>query len=32
MFLGARFGPKLGEAVKNLDKLKSIKGVFLSLG
>jgi len=32
MYLGSRFGAKLGEAVKNLDKLKSIKGSFMSLG
>lgn len=30
--MGARFGPKLGEIVKSLDKLKIIKGTFLSLG
>lgn len=32
MFLGSRFGPKLAEAIKGLDKFKAIKGVFLSLG
>ena len=32
MFLGNKFGPKLGEIVKNLDKIKPIKGLILSLG
>jgi hypothetical protein len=32
MFLGNKFGPKLGEIVKSLDKIKPIKGVILSLG
>jgi hypothetical protein len=32
MFLGSRFGAKLGDIVKNLDKLKIMKGLFLSLG
>lgn len=32
MFLGTRFGSKLGEIVKNLDKLKTMKGSFLALG
>lgn len=32
MFLGSRFGPKLAEAIKGLDKFKAIKGLFLSLG
>ena len=32
MFLGSRFGAKLGDIVKNLDKLKTMKGVFQCLG
>ena len=32
MFLGSRFGAKLGEIVKNLDNFKTMKGIFLSLG
>lgn len=32
MYLGSRFGAKLGEVVKNLDRLKSVKGSFMSLG
>ena len=32
MFMGSRFGAKLGQIVKNLEKFKTMKGLFLSLG